>query len=121
MESILYVPRNFDSIFDVSLIEIDGWFKATPDVLAEGLPEDAPTLSLVPSNTLEGFEVVARYRYPEKISNSFYGETLQSGLVAHILEEDFDKYASLCTKWNASTSRQETWIKAVKFAKKVIA
>ena len=121
MKSILYVPRNFDSIFNLGLIEIDGWLKIMPAVLAEGLPEDAPILSLVPNPLLEGFDVVARFRYPEKISNSDHGKTLQSGRVKNVPEEDFDKYASLCTKWNASTETPETWCNAVEFAKKVIA
>lgn len=121
MKSILYVPRKFDTIFNISLIEIDGWLKIMPAVLAEGLPKDAPTLSLVPDPFLEEFDIVARFRHPEKISNSDRGKTLQSGLVTYIPEENFDKYASLCTKWNASTETPETWRKAVEFAKKVIA
>lgn len=124
MLSILYVPRNIDSIFNLDLIEIDGWFKIMPNVLATGLPEDAPTLSLVPSNSSDQmfkFNVVARFYSPQKITNSGYGKTLKSGLVCTVPEEYFDRYADLCTKWNASDQREETWRKAVEFAKKVIA
>ena len=122
MKSILYVPRNRDDHFKTALIEIDGWFKITPNVLAKGVLEDAPTMALIPSRFSDTeFDVIARFRYPQKISNSFYGKILKAGLVCNVPEEDFDKYASLCTKWNASTDTPETWRKAVEFAKKVIA
>lgn len=122
MKSIVYVPRNLDDIFKADLIEIDGWFKVMPDVLAEGLPNDAPTMALIPSRFSDTeFDVIARFRSPQEISNSFYGETLQSGLVCNVPEECFDEYASLCTKWNASTDTLETWRKAVEFAREVIA
>lgn len=122
MESIVFVKAPENDISKVDLIEIGKFFKSSPEILAEMNPEDAPILGVVNLDIPEHpFELVARVLSPEYFKRSRFNFILKGGSVCEVDKDKFKECCEFCTRWNASLERQETWRKAVEFAKKVIA